>query len=145
MTNAPVILTLDSDMYSNDPQTPLRVLCYLLDPSMDPKLAYVQFPQLFYGINKNDIYGGEARLTFHIHTAGMDGLAGPIYLGTGGFFWRKVFFGGQLESSELDRDHLVSKSIKSREVLASAHHVAGCNFESQTQWGTKVGLVTTGI
>ena len=39
MTNATVILTLDSDMYSNDPQTPLRALCYLLDPSMDPKLA----------------------------------------------------------------------------------------------------------
>ncbi|RVW91580.1 Cellulose synthase-like protein G1 [Vitis vinifera] len=114
MTNAPVILTLDSNMYSNDPQTPLRALCYLLDPSMDPKLAYVQFPQIFYGINKNDIYGGEARHVFQIHPTGMDGLKGPIYLG--------------------------SKSIKSREILASAHHVADCNFESQSQWGIKMGF-----
>ena len=140
MTNAPVILTLDSDMYSNDPQTPLRVLCYLLDPSMDPKLAYVQFPQIFNGINKTDIYGGEAKHVFHIHPAGMDGLAGPIYLGTGGFFWRKIFFGGQLESSELKQGR---KAIRSREVLASAHDVVQCNFESQTQWGTKVGFFTT--
>ncbi|RVW43175.1 Cellulose synthase-like protein G2 [Vitis vinifera] len=81
MTNAPVILPLDSDMYSNDPQTPLRALCYILDPSMDPKLAYVQFPQIFYGINKNDIYGGEARHGMLIHPAGMDGLKGPMYLG----------------------------------------------------------------
>ena len=145
MTNAPVILPLDSDMYSNDPQTPLRALCYILDPSMDPKLAYVQFPQIFYGINKNDIYGGEARHGMLIHPAGMDGLKGPMYLGTGGFFQRKVFFGGPLETSELTQDHIVSKSIKSREILASAHHVADCNFESQTQWGTKVGLVTTRI
>ncbi|KAJ9706242.1 hypothetical protein PVL29_001668 [Vitis rotundifolia] len=140
MTNAPVILTLDSDMYSNDPETPLRALCYLLDPSMDPKLAYVQFPQIFYGINKNDIYGGEARHVFQIHPAGMDGLKGPIYLGTGGFFRRKVFFGGPSETFELKQDHLGSKSIKSREILASAHHVADCNFESQSQWGTKMGF-----
>ncbi|KAL6349306.1 hypothetical protein AAG906_033962 [Vitis piasezkii] len=55
MTNAPVVLTLDSDMHSNDPQTPLRALCYLLDPDMDPNLGFVQFPQTFHGINKNDI------------------------------------------------------------------------------------------
>ncbi|XP_034673224.1 cellulose synthase-like protein G3 [Vitis riparia] len=142
MTNAPVILTLDGDMYSNDPQTPLRALCYLLDPSMDPKLAYVQFPQIFYGINKNDIYGGEARHVYQIHPTGMDGLKGPIHLGTGGFFRRKVFFGGPSETFELKQDHLGSKSIKSREILASAHHVADCNFESQSQsqWGTKMGF-----
>ena len=145
MTNAPVILTLDSDMYSNDPQTPLRALCYLLDPSMDPKLAYVQFPQIFYAINKNDIYGGEARHVFQTHPTGMDVLKGPIYLGTGGFFRRKVFFGDPSETFELKQDHLGSKSIKSRVILASAHHVADCNFESQSQWGTKVGFVTTRI
>ncbi|XP_034711718.1 cellulose synthase-like protein G3 isoform X2 [Vitis riparia] len=92
MSNAPVILTLDTDMYSNDPQTPLRVLCYLLDPAMDPKLG------------------------------------------------RGVFFGGPLETPELNQDHLVNKSINSKEVLAMAHHVADCNFEKQTKWGTEIGF-----
>ncbi|KAK1403961.1 hypothetical protein POM88_003566 [Heracleum sosnowskyi] len=28
MTNAPIVLTQDCDMFSNDPKTPLRALCY---------------------------------------------------------------------------------------------------------------------
>ncbi|KAJ9706247.1 hypothetical protein PVL29_001671 [Vitis rotundifolia] len=140
MTNAPVILTLDSDMYSNDPQTPLRVLCYLLDPSMDPKLGYVQFPQIFHGINKSDIYGGELRHVYQVQLSGMDGLAGPQLIGSGGFFRRKIFFGGPSETPEMNQDRLTSKSIRSKEVLAMAHHVAGCNFENQTKWGTKMGF-----
>ncbi|RVW91736.1 Cellulose synthase-like protein G3 [Vitis vinifera] len=140
MTNAPVILTLDGDMYSNDPQTPLRVLCYLLDPSMDPKLGYVQFPQIFHGINKSDIYDGELRHVYQVQLSGMDGLAGPQLVGTGGFFRRKIFFGGPSETPEMNQDQLTSKSIRSKEVLAMAHHVAGCNFENQTKWGTKMGF-----
>ncbi|RVW91587.1 Cellulose synthase-like protein G3 [Vitis vinifera] len=140
MTNAPVILTLDSDMYSNDPRTPLRVLCYLLDPSMDPKLGYVQFPQIFHGINKSDIYGGELRHVFQVQMSGMDGLAGPQHVGSGGFFRRKIFFGGPSETPEMNQDQLTSKSIRSKEVLAMAHQVAGCNFENQTKWGTKMGF-----
>ncbi|XP_034711699.1 cellulose synthase-like protein G3 [Vitis riparia] len=140
MTNAPVILTLDSDMYSNDPQTPLRVLCYLLDPSMDPKLGYVQFPQIFHGINKSDIYGGELRHVFQVQMSGMDGLAGPQHVGSGGFFRRKIFFGGPSETPEMNQDQLTNKSIRSNVALAMAHHVAGCNFENQTKWGTKMGF-----
>ncbi|RVW91613.1 Cellulose synthase-like protein G3 [Vitis vinifera] len=140
MTNAPVILTLDSDMYSNDPQTPLRALCYLLDPSMDPKLGYIQFPQVFHGINKNDIYGGEMRHVFEVHMPGMDGLAGPIHAGSGGFFRRRVFYGCPSETPEMNQGRQVSHSIKSREVLAMAHHVAGCKYENQTKWGRKMGF-----
>ena len=40
-------------MYSNDPQTPLHALCKLLDPKLQSKIGYVQFPQMFHGINKN--------------------------------------------------------------------------------------------
>ncbi|KAL6349431.1 hypothetical protein AAG906_034088 [Vitis piasezkii] len=140
MTNAPLILTLDSDMYSNDPQTPLRALCYLLDPSMDPKLGYIQFPQVFHGINKNDIYGGEMRHVFEVHMPGMDGLAGPIHAGSGGFFRRRVFYGCPSETPEMNQGRQVSHSIKSREVLAMAHHVAGCKYENQTKWGRKMGF-----
>ncbi|KAJ7952169.1 Cellulose synthase [Quillaja saponaria] len=59
MTNAPIILTLDCDTYSNDPKTPSRALCYLLDPKIRNKLAYVQFPQRFHGLDNNDIYALE--------------------------------------------------------------------------------------
>ncbi|KAJ9706244.1 hypothetical protein PVL29_001670 [Vitis rotundifolia] len=137
MTNAPIVLTLDSDMYSNDSQTPLCALCFILDPCIDSKLGFVQFPQMFYGINKNDTYGAESKHS-EIVLNGMDGLVGPTYIGTGCFFRRQVFLGGS--SPQLNPDLLVSKSIKSKEVLALAHHVAGCNYENQTSWGSKMGF-----
>ncbi|KAK9094028.1 hypothetical protein Scep_025497 [Stephania cephalantha] len=66
MTNAPVILTLDCDMHSNDPITPLRTLCFLLEPIMGLEVAYVQFPQHFRGINKNDTYANEIKRSFRV-------------------------------------------------------------------------------
>ncbi|XP_030500174.2 cellulose synthase-like protein G3 [Cannabis sativa] len=145
MTNAPIILTLDCDTYSNDPQTPLRVLCYLLDSKLESKLGYIQFPQRFYGINKNDTYACEVKRLFFINAIGMDGLSGPNYVGTGCFFRRRAFFGGPLnlvlpEMAELGPNHVVSNSIQSKQVMDLAHCVASCNYENNTQWGHKMGV-----
>ncbi|XP_047261501.1 cellulose synthase-like protein G3, partial [Capsicum annuum] len=76
MTNAPIILTLDCDMYSNDPSTPQRALCYFLDQTLWPELAFVQFPQCFHGLNEADIYASEIKDLFHTNSMGMDGLRG---------------------------------------------------------------------
>jgi hypothetical protein len=143
MTNAPTILTLDCDFCSNDPQTLLRAMCYLCDPAIRSTLAYVQFPQIYRRINKNDIYCGEYKRLFVINTMGMDGVEGPNYVGTGCFFRRRAFFGSPSslispEIPELSPDHVVDKPIQSQSVLALAHQVADCNYENQTDWGSKV-------
>ncbi|KAK9122020.1 hypothetical protein Syun_019637 [Stephania yunnanensis] len=145
MTNAPVILTLDCDMQSNDPITPLRTLCFLLEPIMGLEVAYVQFPQHFCGINKNDTYANEIKRSFRVDPIGMDGLQGTCYLGTGCFFRRRSLFGSPLsqlfaERRELNPEHVVDKSIKSREVLSMAHLVANSNYEDGTNWGSKIGF-----
>ncbi|KAF5190021.1 Cellulose synthase-like protein g3 [Thalictrum thalictroides] len=146
MTNAPLVLTQDCDMYSNDPKTPLNALCYILDPTKaSSDLAYVQFPQRYYGINKNDIYGSEIKRLFKINAAGMDGLSGPNYVGTGCFFQRRAFFGGpssqlSAEIPELNPNHVIDKSIQSETVLKIAHSVASCNYENGTKWGSKIGF-----
>ncbi|KAJ9148098.1 hypothetical protein P3X46_030192 [Hevea brasiliensis] len=145
MTNAPIILTLDCDMYSNDPQTLLRVLCYYSDPEIRSKYSYVQFPQHFHGINKNDIYACQFKRLFAIQPMGFDGLGGSNNVGTNVFFSRRAFFGGPSnfispEIPELSPDHLVDKPIQSPEVLALACHVAGCNYENQCAWGYKMGF-----
>ncbi|KAF9602084.1 hypothetical protein IFM89_024851 [Coptis chinensis] len=146
MTNAPMVLTQDCDMYSNDPQTPLRALCYILDPTKaSSDLAYIQFPQRFHGINKNDIYASELKRLFQINPRGMDGLAGPNYVGSGCFFLRRALFGGPLsalspEIPELNPNHVVDKSIQSEAVMELAHNVASCKFEDQTNWGSKMGF-----
>ncbi|KAK1382327.1 Cellulose synthase-like protein G3 [Heracleum sosnowskyi] len=145
MTNAPIILSLDCDSYSNDPTTPLRALCYYLDPKIKPELAYVQFPQIFHGINKNDIYGSEWKSYVQINAYGMDGLMGPNYIGTGCFFQRRAFFGDPLsillpEIPELSPAYQVCKPIHDKEVLALADHVASCKYEDQTKWGYEIGF-----
>ncbi|GAV68673.1 Cellulose_synt domain-containing protein [Cephalotus follicularis] len=145
MTNASMILTLDCDMYSNDPHTPLRVLCYLSDPTIRSKYGYIQFPQCFHGINKDDIYDCAYTQMFLINPMGLDGLLGPDYFGTGCFFSRRVFFGDPLtlvspEISELSPEHVVKKPIQSKAILALAHNVAGCNYEGNTNWGSKIGF-----
>ncbi|KAK8577597.1 hypothetical protein V6N13_027866 [Hibiscus sabdariffa] len=145
MTNAPIVLTQDCDMYSNDPGTPLRVLCYLSDPEIKSNLAFIQFPQRFHGLNEYDTYASEYKRIFQINPLGFDGLIGPNYVGSGCFFLRRALFGGPttpvpLKISELNPDHAVNKPIKSQSILILAHHVAGCNYENQTQWGSKIGF-----
>ncbi|CAL5433452.1 unnamed protein product [Camellia sinensis] len=74
----------------------------------------------------------------------MDGLWGPVHMGTGGFFRRRAFFGGPFsfvapENPELSPDHVPNKPIRSKEVLSLAYQVAGCNFDAQTKWGSNMG------
>ncbi|OMO79812.1 Cellulose synthase [Corchorus capsularis] len=145
MTNAPIILTQDCDMYSNDPQTPLKVLCYVFDSVIEPNLGFVQFPQRFTGVNKDDTYGCEYKHLAVINPMGIDGLRGPYYCGTGTFFRRRALFGDPstcftAEILELNPDHTVNKPIKSPDMLALAHHVASCSFENDTEWGSKMGF-----
>ncbi|CAI9093442.1 OLC1v1028944C1 [Oldenlandia corymbosa var. corymbosa] len=145
MTNAPIILTLDCDMYSNDPKTAQRVLCFIMDPPY-PKLGYIQFPQIYHGLNKADTYAAELRQIFQINPMGLDGIRHVNYVGTGCFFNRRVFFGGPsslipLEIQELRPDYVVKQPIKSEQVMNLAHQVAGCNYdEDHTDWGSKIGL-----
>ncbi|XP_019058019.1 PREDICTED: cellulose synthase-like protein G3 isoform X2 [Tarenaya hassleriana] len=146
MTNSPIILAIDCDMYSNDPKTPLRALCYLSDPKIKSELGFVQFPQRFKGINKSDIYACELKRLFHINSTGFDGLKGPNHVGTGCFFNRRAFFGGPHnlvlpEIDELGPYWISRKPIKAQEILALAHKVAGCNYEHDyTNWGVKTGF-----
>lgn len=143
MTNSPVILTLDCDMYSNNPRTPLHALCYLSDPKLNSSLGFVQFPQKFHGVNKNDIYASELRSSYVINMVGFDGLMGPTYAGTGCFFNRRAFYGPPTslilpEVDELGPNWAADKPIKAQDVLALAHDVASCNYELNSNWGSKV-------
>lgn len=66
MSNAPYILVLDCDMYCNDPLSAKQAMCFHLDPSISNSLSYVQFPQIFYNVSKNDIYDGQARSAYKV-------------------------------------------------------------------------------
>lgn len=61
ISNAPIILNLDCDMYSNDPDAIRDALCFFLDENQGQQISYVQYPQHFSNITKNDIYANEPR------------------------------------------------------------------------------------
>lgn len=56
ISNAPIILNVDCDMCSNNSQSIRDVLCFFMDEENGNEIAYVQFPQHFANITKNDIY-----------------------------------------------------------------------------------------
>ncbi|XP_071693115.1 cellulose synthase-like protein G3 [Rutidosis leptorrhynchoides] len=139
MTNAPIILTVDCDMYSNDPKTPMQALCYFMDPSKESEnIAYIQHPQIFHGIDRDDIYGAEFKFVFQINMTGFDGLVGPSHVGTGCFFRRRAFYGDPSSSHNYEQRR--TQSIQCNEVLGRAYEVASCTFEAQTKWGSEVGV-----
>ncbi|XP_021287709.1 cellulose synthase-like protein E1 isoform X2 [Herrania umbratica] len=57
ISNGQIILNVDCDMYSNNSHAVLDALCFFLDEEKGHEIAFVQFPQIFENITKNDIYG----------------------------------------------------------------------------------------
>ena len=55
ISNAPLILNVDCDMYSNNSASIKDALCFFLD-ERSHDIAFVQYPQYFANITKNDLY-----------------------------------------------------------------------------------------
>ncbi|KAI3787558.1 hypothetical protein L1987_42117 [Smallanthus sonchifolius] len=145
ITNAPIFLVLDCDMYSNNPKTTLYALCHFLDLNVDTNLAFIQFPQCFHDINNNDTYGAELLFDNRSNPRGMDGLLRVMFLGSGGFLKRQALLGCPklVDPSVMPKEkthHPRKESIVCDDVLQLAHHVAGSRFEENTAWGLEMGF-----
>lgn len=102
-------------------------MCFMMDPNLGKYVCYVQFPQRFDGIDRNDRYANRntvffdvslisylilltidvlipfegfancssinASLKFQINLRGLDGIQGPVYVGTGCVFNRTALYG----------------------------------------------------
>lgn len=55
MTNAPLVLNVDCDMYANNPEILLQAMCLLLGFKNERDCAFVQSPQLFYDSPENQL------------------------------------------------------------------------------------------
>ncbi|XP_026657101.2 cellulose synthase-like protein G2 isoform X1 [Phoenix dactylifera] len=169
ISNSPYILVLDCDMYTNNPASVRQAMCFHLDPHLSPSLAFVQFPQNFHNISKNDIYCAELRSVFEIQWKGCDGLKGPILSGTGFYIKRNALYGarpGQKSTREgfnsTEIAELKQSFGSSNEFIASFLHnrrndldnrattyacsqeatlLASCTYEIDTQWGEQMGFL----
>ncbi|XP_057549725.1 cellulose synthase A catalytic subunit 4 [UDP-forming] [Amaranthus tricolor] len=100
LTNAPFMLNLDCDHYLNNSKAVREAMCFLMDPQFGKKLCYVQFPQRFDGIDRHDRYANRNIVFFDINMRGLDGIQGPVYVGTGCVFNRQALYGYDPPASE---------------------------------------------
>lgn len=83
LTNAPFMLNLDCDHYLNNSKAVREAMCFLMDPQIGRKVCFVQFPQRFDGIDRNDRYANRNTVFFDVsHKIVLlpPGNAGPYYL-----------------------------------------------------------------
>ncbi|KAL3508353.1 hypothetical protein ACH5RR_027754 [Cinchona calisaya] len=142
ISNGPIIMNVDCDMYSNNSQSIRDALCFLMDEGKGHELAYVQFPQTFKNITKNDLYSNSMRVIREVEFHGLDGYGGPLYVGTGCFHRREVLCGRKfIKGTKID----IKRQDECR--IADVHELedrlkslANCTYEENTEWGHEIGL-----
>lgn len=146
ISNGPIILNLDCDMYSNDSDSIREALCFFMDEEKGYKTSYVQYPQRYYNINKNDTYSNIQRVVHEIELAGLGGCGAALYCGTGCFHRRASLCGQKFSEVNRNRNELYTINEKSsnrtvEELEEASNFLANCSFEDGTQWGKEMGLV----
>ncbi|KAJ9560943.1 hypothetical protein OSB04_006103 [Centaurea solstitialis] len=166
MTNAPLMLNVDCDMYANNPQVFLHAMCMFFGFKNEEDCAFVQFPQAFYDGLKDDPFGIQLVNLFYM-VNGIASMQGAFYGGSNCFHRRKVIYGSSpndaIKTGNTDNECLhkmFGKSIEMRESavqalsrsnakmenrripsssVEAAIQVAGCSYEYGTAWGKQIG------
>lgn len=92
MSNGPFILNLDCDHYIYNSLALREGMCFMMDRGGD-RICFVQFPQRFEGIDPSDRYANHNTVFFDVNMRALDGLQGPVYVGTGCLFRRIALYG----------------------------------------------------
>lgn len=66
LTNGPFLLNLDCDHYINNSKAIREAMCFMMDPNLGKHVCYVQFPQRFDGIDRNDRYANRNTVFFDV-------------------------------------------------------------------------------
>ncbi|KAJ4977514.1 hypothetical protein NE237_002620 [Protea cynaroides] len=144
ISNSPIILNVDCDMYSNNLDSVRDALCFFMDEKKSHKIAFVQYPQSFNNITKNDLYGNYLRVNYEVEFFGMDGCGGTLYIGTGCFHRRDILCGrkyteGYKRDWKIENDRIAGESL-----IAFVERVKGladCTYDENTQWGKEMGIM----
>ncbi|KNA17840.1 hypothetical protein SOVF_076590 [Spinacia oleracea] len=92
LSNGPFILNLDCDHYFYNCKAIREGMCFMLDRGGED-ICYIQFPQRFEGIDPSDRYANRNNVFFDGNMRALDGLQGPMYVGTGTMFRRFALYG----------------------------------------------------
>ncbi|CAK9173454.1 unnamed protein product [Ilex paraguariensis] len=119
MSNGPFILNLDCDHYIYNSEAIREGMCFMLDRGGD-RICYVQFPQRFEGIDPSDRYANNNTVFFDVNMRALDGLQGPVYVGTGCLFRRMALYGFDPPRSKEYHPGCCSCCFPHRRTVASA-------------------------
>ncbi|KAI8569064.1 hypothetical protein RHMOL_Rhmol02G0249200 [Rhododendron molle] len=116
LTNGAYLLNVDCDHYFNNSKALKEAMCFMMDPALGRKTCYVQFPQRFDGIDLHDRYANRNIVFFDINMKGLDGIQGPVYVGTGCCFNRQALYGYDpvLTEEDLEPNIIVKSCCGSR-------------------------------
>ncbi|XP_010447394.1 PREDICTED: cellulose synthase A catalytic subunit 1 [UDP-forming] [Camelina sativa] len=116
LTNGAYLLNVDCDHYFNNSKAIREAMCFMMDPAIGKKCCYVQFPQRFDGIDFHDRYANRNIVFFDINMKGLDGIQGPVYVGTGTCFNRQALYGYDpvLTEEDLEPNIIVKSCCGSR-------------------------------
>ncbi|KAG5561055.1 hypothetical protein RHGRI_004164 [Rhododendron griersonianum] len=145
MSNGPIILNVDCDVYSNNSESVRDAMCFFMDENKGHEIAYVQYPQSYNNLTRNDLHGILLRVINEVDLAAMDANGGPCYIGSGCFHRRESLCGMKYDRKEcggLDqwREEMGKNEKQSAIVLEDMCKVlANCTYEdNNTQWGREV-------
>ncbi|VAI87738.1 unnamed protein product [Triticum turgidum subsp. durum] len=130
LSNSPFILNLDCDHYINNSQALRAGICFMVGRDSDT-VAFVQFPQRFEGVDPTDLYANHNRIFFDGTLRALDGMQGPIYVGTGCLFRRITVYG-------FDPPRI---NVGGPCFPRLAGLFAKTKFEKKTGWGKEIGWV----
>ncbi|XP_004296328.1 PREDICTED: cellulose synthase-like protein E1-like [Fragaria vesca subsp. vesca] len=142
ISNGKLLLNVDCDMYSNNSKAIRDALCFLMDEEQGHEIAYVQFPQNFDNLTKNELYAS-LRVITEVEFHGLDTYWGMPYIGTGCFHRRDTLSGkkfSKVNKSEMKWEDNKREYIGIHELEQSSKRLASCTFEENTQWGKEMGL-----
>ncbi|VAI33438.1 unnamed protein product [Triticum turgidum subsp. durum] len=143
ISNSPIIMNVDCDMYSNNNDAVRDALCFFLDEEMGHKIGFVQYPQNYNNLSKNNIYGNSLHVINEVEMGGMDSLGGPMYIGTGCFHRREILCGRKFtEDYQEDWNAGIKDKLQESidETEEKAKSLAACTYEHGTQWGDEIGV-----
>ncbi|KAE8076755.1 hypothetical protein FH972_015382 [Carpinus fangiana] len=92
LSNGPFILNLDCDHYIYNCKAVREGMCFMMDRGGE-NICYIQFPQRFEGIDPSDRYANNNTVFFDGNMRALDGVQGPVYVGTGCMFRRFALYG----------------------------------------------------
>ncbi|XVF42562.1 hypothetical protein PTKIN_Ptkin01aG0373400 [Pterospermum kingtungense] len=142
ISNGPIILNVDCDMYSNNSEAIRNSLCFFMDEEKGDEIAYVQYPQNFDNDTKNEIYGS-FRVIQKLDILGLDAYGGPCYIGTGCFHRREALCGKKYDRHckvDWKRPNYIKVEESAIAQEETCKVLGSCTFEQNTPWGKEMGL-----